>query len=94
MKLDENMKSDFDEFLEEEGILGEAEEIAIKRVIAYQIAQEMQTQNITKTKMAEMMHTSRAVVNRLLNPTNGSLTLNTLETASLALGKKLTISIV
>jgi len=94
MKLKENMKSDLDEFLQDEGILAEVEEKAIKRVIAYQIEQEMKAQNITKTKMAELMHTSRAVVNRLLNPENNSLTLNTLETATLALGKKLNVSIV
>ena len=84
----------FDDFLKEEGIYEETNDIAIKRVIAYQIEQEMKTQKITKTKMAQLMHTSRAVVNRLLNPDNSSLTLNTLEAASNALGKKLNISIV
>ena len=86
--------SDFDDFLREEGIYEEANDIAIKRVIAYQLEQEMKAQKITKTKMAQMMHTSRAVVNRLLSPDNSSLTLNTLEAATSALGKKLSISIV
>lgn len=86
--------SDFDDFLKEEGIYEEANDIAIKRVIAYQLEQEMKAQNITKTKMAQMMHTSRAVVNRLLSPDNSSLTLNTLEVATSVLGKKLSISIV
>ena len=63
-------------------------------MIAYQLEQEMKAQNITKTKMAEMMNTSRAVVNRLLNPDNSSLTLSTLESATQALGKRLSISIV
>ncbi len=94
MKLEANMKSDFDEFLQEDGILADTESIAVKRVISYQLAQEMNIQNITKTKMAEMMHTSRAVVNRLLNPEHTSLTLNTLEAATHALGKRLKISIV
>ena len=94
MRLTKNMGSDFDDFLKEEGIYEEANDIAIKRVIAYQLEQEMKAQNITKTKMAQMMHTSRAVVNRLLNPDNGSLTLNTLEAATNALGKKLNISII
>lgn len=85
--------SGFDDFLKEEGIYEEANDIAIKRVIAYQIEQEMKVQNITRTKMAKMMHTSRAVVNRLLSPDNSSLTLNTLEAATNALGKKLNISI-
>ncbi len=79
--------SDFNEFLKEDGIM------AIKRVIAYQLKQEMKDQNITKTKMAELMNTSRAVVDRLLDPDNDSLTLNTLENATKALGKRLSISI-
>lgn len=94
MKLTENMKSDFDELLKEDGIYEDANDIAIKRVIAYQLETEMKAQSITKTKMAELMHTSRAVVNRLLNPDNSSLTLHTLEAASNALGKRLSISIV
>lgn len=86
--------TDFSDFLKEDGIFEETNDIAIKRVIAYQLEQEMKAQNITKTKMAEMMNTSRAVVNRLLNPDNSSLTLSTLESATHALGKRLNISIV
>lgn len=85
--------SDFDDFLREESIYEEANDIAIKRVIAYQLELEIKAQKITKTKMAEMMNTSRAVVNRLLNPDNTSLNLNTLELATKVLGKKLNISI-
>ena len=88
------MKSDFDALLKEEGTHEDANDIAIKRVIAYQLEEEMKAQSITKTKMAELMNTSRAVVNRLLNPDNSSLTLHTLESASNALGKRLSISIV
>lgn len=94
MKITKNMKSDFDEFLQEDGIYDEVNDKAIKRVIAYQIEREMKSQKITKTKMAEMMNTSRAVVNRLLNPDNSSLTLKTLEVATKALGKRLNIAIV
>ena len=54
----------------------------------------MKALNITKTKMAQMMQTSRTVVNRLLSPDNSSLTLNTIESATRVLGKKLSISIV
>ena len=86
--------TNFSYFLKEDGIYEETNDIAIKRVIAYQLEQEMKAQNITKTKMAEMMNTSRAVVNRLLNPDNSSLTLSTLESATHALGKRLNISIV
>ena len=86
--------TDFSDFLKEDGIYEETNDIAIKRVIAYQLEQEMKAQNITKTRMAKMMNTSRAVVNRLLNPDNSSLTLSTLESATHALGKRLNISIV
>jgi len=94
MILKENMNNDFDEFLVDDGIYEEVNDIAIKRVIAYQLEEEMKAQNITKTKMAELMNTSRAVVNRLLNPDNSSLTLHTLESATQALGKRLNISII
>ena len=94
MQLKPNMKSDFDEFLKEDGIYDDVNDIAIKRIIAYQLEQEMKKQNITKTKMAQLMNTSRAVVSRLLNPTHTSLTLNTLESATNALGKKLQVAIV
>ena len=86
--------TDFSDFLKEDGIFEETNDIAIKRVIVYQLEQEMKAQNITKTRMAEMMNTSRAVVNRLLNPDNSSLTLSTLESATHALGKRLNISII
>jgi len=94
MKLQPNMKSDFDEFLKEEGIYEEVNDVAIKRVIAYQLEQEMKTQKISKTKLAQMMHTSRAAVDRLLSPSNDSLTLSTLISVSQALGKKLNVSLV
>jgi len=94
MQLTKNMKSDFDEFLKEDGIYNEVNDIAIKRVIAFQLEKEMKNQKITKSKMAELMNTSRAVVNRLLNPNNHSLTLHTLESATNALGKRLNIAIV
>jgi antitoxin HicB len=86
--------SDFNDFLKEDGIYEETNDIAIKRVIAYQLEQEMKAQSITKTKMAEMMNTSCAVINRLLNPDNSSLTLHTLESETTVLGKRLNISIV
>jgi predicted XRE-type DNA-binding protein len=94
MKLQPNMKSDFDEFLKDEGMYEEVNDVAIKRVIAYQLEQEMKAQKISKTKLAQMMHTSRAAVDRLLSPKNDSLTLSTLISASQALGKKLNVSFV
>ena len=67
----------------------EATALALKRVIAWQIAQEMKTQHLTKTELAKRMHTSRAALNRLLDEEGASLTLTTLASASAALGKKI-----
>lgn len=85
--------SDFDEFLEEEGILSEVEIVAAKRVIAYQLAELMKAQHISKTAMAVKMSTSRAVLNRLLDPENTGVTLKTLGKAAAVLGKKINISL-
>ncbi|MBZ0090980.1 MAG: helix-turn-helix domain-containing protein, partial [Sulfuricellaceae bacterium] len=60
---------------------------AMKRVIAWQIEQEMKVQKLTKTALAKKMHTSRAALNRLLDETDTSLTLTTLASAASALGK-------
>lgn len=82
--------SSFDDFLEEEGCLEEAERIATKRVVAWQIAQTMQERSISKVEMAARMQTSRSSLNRLLNP-EASVTLETLEKAARVLGKKLIV---
>jgi DNA-binding Xre family transcriptional regulator len=86
--------SNFDEFLAEEGLLTAAEAVAVKRVLAYQIEQLMVSQNITKTAMAKRMNTSRAALNRLLDPANPSVTLQTLQRAASVLGKRLQIELV
>lgn len=86
--------SSLDDFLAEEGILDEVEALAVKRVLAWQIAQEMKRQKLTKTVMAEKMHTSRAALNRLLDEEDTSLTLTTLSSAVTALGKKLKLELV
>ena len=84
--------SNFDDFLEADGTLEEATAVAVKRVIAWQIRQEMKAQNLTKTELASKMHTSRAPLNRLLDETDTSLTLNTLTSAASVLGKRVSIS--
>lgn len=61
--------------------------VSLKQMIAYQIEREMAYQGISRVKMAELMKTSRAVINRLLDPANHSVTLSTLEKAGLILGK-------
>jgi DNA-binding Xre family transcriptional regulator len=85
--------SNFDDFLKEENLYEQVQAVAIKRVVAYQIAEEMKKKNLTKTEMASRMKTSRAALDRLLDPENASITLITLERAASALGKKLTVQL-
>jgi antitoxin HicB len=85
--------SDFDDFLKEDGIYEQVQAVAIKRVIAYQIAEEMKKKKLSKTEMASRMKTSRAALERLLDPDNVSITLVTLERAASALGKKLKVQL-
>lgn len=88
-----NIGGDFDDFLAEDGILEECTAMAMKRVIAWQIQQEMKAQRISKSKMAALMKTSRSRLDSLLDETNDSLTLKTLASAAAALGKKLEIKL-
>jgi predicted XRE-type DNA-binding protein len=85
--------SNFDDFLAEEGLLEDATATAMKRVIAWQIEQEMKAQKLSKTAMAAKMHTSRASLNRLLDATDTSLTLTTLASAAAALGKRVRVEL-
>ena len=85
--------SDFDDFLRGEGVLDEAEAVATKRVIAYQLAQEMERANISQSELARRMKTSRSSVERLLDPANPSVTLVTLERAASAIGKRLKVQL-
>lgn len=84
---------DFDDFLRDEGMLDDAEAVATKRVIAYQIAQEMELAHISHTELARRMKTSRSAVERLLDPANPSVTLSTLERAASAVGKRLKVQL-
>jgi antitoxin HicB len=89
----EHLGSDFDDFLREEHFLEASEATAAKRVIAFQIEQEMRRHKLTKSEMASRMKTSRPALERLLDPANPSVTLSTLERAAAALGKKLKIEL-
>jgi predicted XRE-type DNA-binding protein len=86
--------SSFDDFLAEQGTLAEAEAAATKRVIAWQIAERMKAEKISKKALAERMHTSRPAVDRLLDPTNESVTLQTLRKAAEVLGKRVRLELV
>jgi antitoxin HicB len=86
--------SSLDSLFEEEGTLNEIDSIAAKRVIAWQIQQEMAQKNLSKTEMAAQMQTSRSSLDRLLDPDNASVTLDTLERAARVIGKKVRFELV
>ena len=88
-----NIGSNFDDFLQEESLLESSTAVALKRVIAWQIDQEMKAQKLTTTELATRMHTSRAALNRLLDENDASLTLTTLASAAAALGKKVNLQL-
>ncbi len=85
--------SRFDDFLKEEGLLEECTALAVKRVLARQIKQEMDKQCLSKTAMAERMHTSRSQLNRLLDPENTGISLEMMHRAASIIGRRLEISL-
>jgi hypothetical protein len=85
--------STFDNFLEAEGMRAEVEAVALKRVLAWQLQQAMRKQQKTKRAMAQQLHTSRSQLDRLLDPRNVSVTLDTVARAAKALGKRLVIRV-
>lgn len=85
--------SNFDDFLREEGLLEEAEAEAAKRVFVFLMEKEMKKQRVTKSKLAKRLETSRAAVDRLLDPRAPS-TIKSLSRAASALGKHLAISLI
>jgi antitoxin HicB len=85
--------STFDSFLEEEGIREEVEAVAIKRVLAWQLQQAMQEQQKTKQSVARQLRTSRSQLDRLLDPRNVSVTLDTIARVAKVLGKRLIIRV-
>jgi antitoxin HicB len=85
--------STFDSFLEEEGIREEVEAVAIKRVVVWQLERAMQEQQKTKQAMAKQLRTSRSQLDRVLDPRNVSVTLDTITRAARALGKRVVIRV-
>src|SRR5215210_9259176 len=83
----------FDEFLAKEGLLAETEDAALKEIIAVQIKAAMKAERITKTAMAVRMRTSRRQLDRLLDPSNPSVTLATLRRAANAVGRNLRVEL-
>ena len=86
--------SDFCDFLADEGIRPEVEVLALKRVVALQLQQILEQENITKTQLATRMKTSRASLDRILDPANPSLTVASLGKAAAALGRKVELRFV
>ena len=93
-KKNPHIGSTFESWLDEKGIREEVMAAAIKEVIAGQLVEEMKKKGITKIRMAELMQTSRAQVDRLLNPKNNSATLETLMRAAKVVGRQLRLELV
>ncbi len=93
-KKNPHIGSTFESWLEETGIREEVTAAAVKAVIARQIAEQMKKQRITKARMAGLMQTSRAQVDRLLDPDNDSATLETLMRAARVVGRELRLELV
>jgi transcriptional regulator with XRE-family HTH domain len=89
-----NIDCTLDEFLDELGVREEITQRAIKNVMALELEDLRREQKVSKTELAKRMKTSRTAVNRLLDPNNTSLTLNTLISAAYALGKNVRISFI
>lgn len=86
--------SSLDSFLEAEGTLGEFQARAIKEVIAWQLAEAMRERNISRSRLAQLMHTSRAQVNRVLDPNEGNVTIETLQKAAAMVGRRVQLDLV
>ena len=93
LKTTDRSGSTFDSFLEEQGIREEVEAVAIKRVLAWQLGQAMRKQQKTKRAIAKQLRTSRSQLDRLLDPNNVSVTLDTITRAAHALGKRIVIRV-
>ena len=89
-----NIGSSFDSWLREEGLYEEVSATAIKRVLARQADAAMKEQNVSKIEMAKRMKTSRAALDRLLDPENESVTLSTLRKAATAIGREIRLELV
>jgi antitoxin HicB len=92
-KQNPHIGSDFEDFLREEGRLEEATAIAIKHVLAWEFQQAMAKANISQAEMARRMNTSRAVIRRLLDQDDPSITLSTISRAATALGKSIRLKL-
>ena len=93
-KKNPHLGSSFESWLDQEGIREEVTATAIKAMVAHQLAAEMTRKKISKQRMAELMKTSRAQVDRLLDPDNGSATIESLQRAARVVGRDLRLELV
>jgi predicted XRE-type DNA-binding protein len=93
MSRKKSIGSSLDDFLKEEGLFEEAQTQAIKEVVAWQLAEAMKKKNISRTRMATLLKTSRTQVNRLLDPKD-DVTLSSLQRAALLVGRKVRVELV
>ncbi len=94
MKKNQHIGSSLDDFLKEEDIHEDATNYAVKRILAWQIQKAMREKALTKTEMARRMGTSRAHLDRLLDPENDKVQLDTVERAASVLGRRLRLVLV
>jgi predicted XRE-type DNA-binding protein len=94
MSRNKHIGSTLDDFLKEEGIYEDATNFAVKRVLAWQVEQAMQKQGITKAEMARRMGTSRAHLDKLLDPENDRVQLDTVQRAATAVGRRVRLDLV
>jgi antitoxin HicB len=92
--VSEHVGSGLDDFLAEEGVLEAFQAKAIKEVIAWQLGEAMKERKLSKRKLAAMMHTSRTQVDRVLDPNDGNVTLETLQRAAAVVGRKVHVELV
>jgi len=86
--------STLDSFLEEEGVLAEFQAKAIKEVIAWQLAEAMREQGVSRSRLATLMRTSRTQIARLLDPNDGNVTIETLQRAAVLVGRRVELQLV
>jgi len=89
----QRLGSSIDDFLKEEGVFEEFQTLAVKEVVAWQLAQAMKKKKISKARLASMLKTSRAQVDRILNP-NRDITLSSLQRAAALVGRRVVIELV
>lgn len=93
-KLNKHEGPSLDSFLQEQGVLAEFQAKAVKEVISWQLGAAMKEQKMSKKRLAELMHTSRTQVNRILDPNDGNVTLDTLQRAAAIIGRRVQLELV